>query len=72
MIQKINYPTRDQAPKLHAQIINEYAELLSISEGKNKQRILEKLAKKYGYSSGQAVRNMMNNKKKLEKETSDV
>lgn len=64
MVQKINFLKRDQAEKLHTQIISEYSELLDISDGKNKQKILEKLAKKYGYSSGQAVRNMMNNHKK--------
>ena len=64
MVQKINFPTRDEAEKLHTQIIGEYSELLEISNGKNKQIILEKLAKKYGYSSGQAVRNMMNLRKK--------
>lgn len=64
MIQKINFPTREQAAKIHGQIIKEYSELLDISNGKNKQKILEKLAKKYGYSSGQSVRNMLNNHKK--------
>lgn len=68
MIQKINFPTREQAVKLHTQIIKEYTELLDISNGKNKQKILEKLAKKYGYSSGQAVRNMMNIKKQKQKQ----
>lgn len=64
MVQKINFPTREQAAKLHKQIISEYADLLDISGGKNKQKILDKLAQKYGYSSGQAIRNMMNNHKK--------
>ncbi|MDV4026205.1 hypothetical protein CMT52_17885 [Elizabethkingia anophelis] len=66
MIQRINFPSREQSPILHRQIIDEFNELLELNMGKNKQKILNDLALKYGYSSGQAVRNMIHNKKRKE------
>ncbi len=67
---KINYPDRSELREIHLKIQQEYAELLKLSDGRNKLKTLEYLAEKYGYSSGQAVRNMLNNLKKKTKQTS--
>lgn len=65
MNKRINFPKRDEFKAIHTAIISEYNTMLEANNNKGKMMILDKLAKKYGYSSGQAVRNMMNNKKIL-------
>lgn len=54
----------EQVQNLHNQIIKDYCSLLDFNNGKEKNKILEQIAKKYGYSSGQSIRNILNKNKK--------
>ena len=47
--------------KFIKKIVNEFEEMKIKNNGKNIKISLDFLAKKYGYSCGQAVRNMINN-----------
>lgn len=67
---KIIFPDRNELREIHLKIQQEYSELLKLSDGKNKIKTLEYLAEKYGYSSGQAVRNMLNNLRKRNRKQS--
>lgn len=60
MTRKIVTLRGEKAQTLHNEIITEYNSLLELSEGKHKNKILDKIAKKFGYSSGQSVRNILN------------
>lgn len=64
---KINFPNRKESEQLHQNIISDFEDMKDVTGGKNIQVILEKLAEKYGYSCGQAVRNMMNLRKRKSK-----
>ncbi len=63
-INKINFLNREESKKQHTEIIKEYNDLLEKSGGKKKESILKDLAVKYGYSSCNAVRNMINLRKR--------
>ena len=64
MAKKLGYGKREETSKIHEEIVNEFEEMKIKNNGKNIKISLDFLAKKYGYSCGQAVRNMINNFKK--------
>ena len=64
MAKKINIPSREESEQIHKSIEQDYAEMILQSGGKDKMLIMERIAKKYGYKSGQAVRNVMSRRKK--------
>lgn len=51
--------SRQESKEMHTRIVGEYELMRKANDGKNIKKILELLAEKYGYSSGQAVRNMI-------------
>ena len=61
MAKKLGYGKREETSKIHEEIVNEFEEMKIKNNGKNIKISLDFLAKKYGYSCGQAVRNMINN-----------
>ena len=61
MSKKLGYEKREETSKIHEEIVNEFEEMKIKNNGKNIKTSLDFLAKKYGYSCGQAVRNMINN-----------
>ena len=61
MAKKLGYGKREETSKIHQKIVNEFEEMKIKNNGKNIKISLDFLAKKYGYSCGQAVRNMINN-----------
>ena len=71
MTKKLGYGKREETSKIHEEIVNEFEEMKIKNNGKNIKISLDFLAKKYGYSCGQAVRNMINNfqKKKQNENT---
>lgn len=64
MMEKIVTLRGEKVQLLHNQIIKDYCILLEFHKGKEKNKILEQIAKKYGYSSGQSIRNIINKNKK--------
>ena len=61
MAKKLGYGKREETSKIHEEIVNEFEEMKIKNNGKNIKISLDFLAKKYGYSCGQSVRNMINN-----------
>lgn len=61
MTKKLGYGKREETSKIHQKIVNEFEEMKIKNNGKNIKISLDFLAKKYRYSCGQAVRNMINN-----------
>ena len=68
MTKKLGYGKREETSKIHQKIVNEFEEMKIKNNGKNIKISLDFLEKKYGYSCGQAVRNMINNLKKKQNE----
>lgn len=64
MMEKIVALRGEKVQLLHSQIIKDYNNLLEFHKGKEINKILEQIAKKYGYSSGQSIRNIINKNKK--------
>ena len=67
MAKKLGYGKREETRKIHQKIVNEFEEMKIKNDGKKIKIYLDFLAKKYGYSCGQAVRNMINNFNKKNK-----
>ena len=67
MAKKLGYGKREEISKIHQIIVNEFEEMKIKNNGKNIKISLDFLANKYGYSCGQAVRNMINNFHKKQK-----
>lgn len=59
MVKTMGLPSRKETKIIHAKIVDEYELMRKASEGKNIKHILNILSEKYGYSCGQAVRNMI-------------
>lgn len=59
MVKTMGYGSRQESKEMHTKIVGEYELMREANDGKNIKKILDILAKKYGYSSGQAVRNMI-------------
>lgn len=72
MTKKLGYGKREETSKIHEEIVNEFEEMKIKNNGKNIKISLDFLAKKYGYSCGQAVRNMINNFKKNKMELTKI
>lgn len=64
MVKQMGYGSRAEIAKIHAKIVDEYELMRLANEGRDIKKILDILAGKYGYSSGQAVRNVIQNFKK--------
>ena len=63
---KIKVIRGNKLKKIHDQIEQEYNE--QVEQGnKMKKEILQDLANKYGYASGQSIRNFLNARKKSNK-----
>lgn len=63
---KINAPRGEEVKKIHDAIIADYLYLTNLTSGKDKMKLLDDLAKKYGYTSGQSIRNIIVKHKKSE------
>lgn len=59
MVTTMGYGSREKTKAMHARIVSEYESLRELNRERKVKDILTHLAEKYGYSSGQAVRNMI-------------
>lgn len=69
MIKQMGFGSRAETKETHSKIVGEFEVMKLANENKKIKDILNILAERYGYTSGQAVRNVINNYKKKQKQS---